>query len=35
MIAAESTEANAAQVPLDQPEVALDLYQKWLFQKSF
>jgi cathepsin A (carboxypeptidase C) len=22
-------------VPLDQPEVALDLYQKWLFQKPF
>lgn len=22
-------------VPLDQPEVALDLYQRWLFQKSF
>jgi cathepsin A (carboxypeptidase C) len=33
--AAEFLKANAAQVPLDQPEVALDLYQKWLFQQSF
>lgn len=26
---------DSLQVPLDQPEVALDLYQKWLFQESF